>query len=171
MATYDAFVSYSHAADDRLAPAIQAGLHRLAKPFYRRRALNVFRDKTGLAATPGLWPAIESALQRSRRFILLASPESARSEWVQKEVQWWLDNRSTDTLLIVLTGGELAWSDAQGDFDCQVTSAVPELLRGQLTDEPLYVDLRWAREAKELNLRNPRFLDAVLDLAAPLHGK
>ena len=30
---YDAFVSYSHAADGRLAPAVQTGLQRLARPW------------------------------------------------------------------------------------------------------------------------------------------
>ena len=45
--TYDGFISYSHAADGRLAPAIQTGLHRLAKPWHRRRALWIFRDQTG----------------------------------------------------------------------------------------------------------------------------
>jgi hypothetical protein len=29
---YEAFVSYSHAVDGRLAPALQSALHRLAKP-------------------------------------------------------------------------------------------------------------------------------------------
>lgn len=51
---YDAFVSYSHAADGRLAPALQAGLQSLAKPWYRRRALRVFRDRTSLSASPEL---------------------------------------------------------------------------------------------------------------------
>ena len=31
-AQYDAFISYFHAADGKLAPALQAGLQRLAKP-------------------------------------------------------------------------------------------------------------------------------------------
>jgi len=168
---YDAFLSYSHAVDDRLAPSIQAALHRLAKPFYRLRALSVFRDKTGLAATSGLWPAIEAALERSNYFILLASPESARSEWVGKEVSWWLEHRQPDKLLVVLTEGELTWDSARSDFDWAQTSALPDLLRGRLRDEPLYVDLRWARAAADLTLRNPRFLDAILDLASPLHGK
>ncbi len=168
---YDAFLSYSHAADDRLAPAIQSGLQRLAKPFYRRRALNVFRDKTGLAAGPALWRTIEAALERSDYFILLASPESAHSEWVEKEVGWWLQHRGSDKLLVVLTGGELAWDDTRGDLDWQLTSALPDLLHGALREEPLYVDLRWAREVNDLNLRNTRFLDAILDLASPLHGR
>jgi hypothetical protein len=49
---YDAFISYSHAADGALAPALQRGLHRLAKPWY---ALRVYRDETNLAADPGMW--------------------------------------------------------------------------------------------------------------------
>ena len=52
---YDAFISYSHAADGALAPALQRGLHRLAKPWYALRALRVYRDETNLAADPGMW--------------------------------------------------------------------------------------------------------------------
>jgi hypothetical protein len=74
---YDAFMSYSHAADNLLAPA----LHAFAKPWNRRRALHVFRDKTSLAVSPELWPMIETALSTWRYFLLLASPESARSHW------------------------------------------------------------------------------------------
>src|SRR5262245_62020066 len=168
---YDAFVSYSHAADEPIAAAIQSGLYRLARPFYRLRALSVFRDKTGLGANSGLWPAIEDALSRSRRFILLASPQSAASEWVDKEVAWWLEHRAPETMMIVLTAGELSWDDARRDFDWQRPSAVSDTLRGRFHDEPLYADLRWAREASDLKLRNPRFRDAILDLASPLRGK
>ena len=168
---YHAFISYSHAVDGQLAPAIQSGLHRLAKPFYRLRALNVFRDKTGLAATPALWGTIEAALQQSRYFILFASPESAHSEWVNKEVDWWLLHRSTDTVLIVLTAGELVWNAAKIDFNWQATMSLPTALAGRFKDQPLWVDMRWARARSDLSLRDARFLDAVLDLAAPLHGK
>ena len=59
---YHAFISYSHAADSRLAPAVRSALHRIAKPWYKLRQLRVFRDKTNLAAAPGLWSSIESAL-------------------------------------------------------------------------------------------------------------
>ena len=50
-ARYDAFISYSHHSDARLAPLLQAGLHRFAKPWYRMRAVRVFRDEASLAAT------------------------------------------------------------------------------------------------------------------------
>ena len=36
---YDGFISYSHAADDLLAPRLQAGLQRFAKPWWKRRDL------------------------------------------------------------------------------------------------------------------------------------
>ena len=73
-AKFDAFLSYSHAADGRLATAVQAGLQGLTRPWYRLRALHVFRDKTSLAANPALWPTIVAALQESRYFLLMASP-------------------------------------------------------------------------------------------------
>ena len=83
-ASYAAFISYSHAVDGSLAPALQQALHRFAKPWYRLRALRVFRDESTLAVSPGLWSSIEQALAGSRCFILLASPEAAASPWVQR---------------------------------------------------------------------------------------
>jgi TIR domain len=91
---YDAFISYSHAADGSLAPALQHGLQTLAKPLYQRKALWVFRDQTNLAATPGLWSTIEEALAASRFFVLLASPAAAESPWVQQELDWWHRHRA-----------------------------------------------------------------------------
>ena len=74
-----AFISYSHAADGKLAPALQRALHDFAKPWYQLRALRVFRDKTSLAANPALWQAIESALGDSVWFLYMASPMAAQS--------------------------------------------------------------------------------------------
>ena len=71
---YDAFISYSHGADGKLAPALQAALHRFAKPWWKLRAVNVFRDGTSLAAAHDLSEAIKTALADSRFFIFLASP-------------------------------------------------------------------------------------------------
>ena len=59
---YAAFISYSHAADGKLAPALQRGLHGFARPWFRLRALRVFRDEASLSANPGLWSSIEQAL-------------------------------------------------------------------------------------------------------------
>src|ERR1051326_8627067 len=65
---YDAFLSYSHAADGRLAPAVQQGLHQLTKPWYQLRALRVFRDQLSLSANPDLWATITATLRGSRFF-------------------------------------------------------------------------------------------------------
>jgi WD40 repeat protein len=168
---YDAFVSYSHAADGMLAPALRDALQRFAKPRGQLRALRVFRDTTNLAASPGMWSEIEHALMRSRHFLLLASPEAARSSWVTREVAWWLEHRQPSTLLIVLTDGELVWDESAGDFDWERTTALPGVLRGVLAEEPRHVDMRWARTVEQLSLAHPTFVDAVADLAAPLHSR
>jgi hypothetical protein len=102
---YDGFISYSHAADGRLAPALGRGLERMAKRWNSRRALRVFRDETGLSTNPHLWSAIERALDESAWFVLLASPEAAASEWVNKEVEHWLAAKSVERLLPVVTDG------------------------------------------------------------------
>src|SRR3954465_9928778 len=114
---YAAFISYSRAVDLKLAPALQNAIQRLAKPWYRARAVRVFRDDASLSANPGLWGSIVDAMDRSEFFILLASHESAHSTWVTKEVQHWLSIRSAENLLIALTDGELAWNDAEARFD------------------------------------------------------
>ena len=58
MPVYDAFISYSRAKDKPIASALQSVIQKLGKPWYRRRALRVFRDDTSLSATPHLWPSI-----------------------------------------------------------------------------------------------------------------
>jgi hypothetical protein len=166
---YDGFISYSHAADGRLAPALQGGLQLLAKPWNSRRALRIFRDETGLSTDPNLWSAIERALEDSDWFILLASPASAQSQWVNKEIIRWIDTKSVDHILPVVTDGTWNWDAAAGDFTAE-SSAVPDALRGTLHGEPRHLDLRWAKTATDLDLRNSRFRSAVADIAAPIHG-
>jgi hypothetical protein len=169
---YDAFMSYSHAADHVAAPALQSALHKFARPWNRMRALHVFRDQTSLAASPELWPAIEDALSNARWLIVMASPTAAASRWVAREIEWWLTHRSPQTMLIVLTDGALWWDQTAGDFDWDRTTCLPRaVVSGRFANEPLWVDLSWAKTADVLTLRHARFRQAVLDLAAPLHGR
>src|SRR5262245_30123052 len=167
---YDAFISYSHSVDGHLAPAVQSGLQRLARPWLRRRALRVFRDETGLSVNPHLWGSIERALHESRYFVLLASPAAAASPWVEREIRHWLATKSPETLLPVLTEGDLVWDRAAGDFDRAASTALPAALLGVYAEEPLFLDLRWAREEAQLDLRHSRFRSQVAALAAPMHG-
>ena len=49
-------------------------------------------------------------------------------------------------------------------------NAVPAALRGRFEGEPRYLDLRWARNEDQLDLRHSRFREAIAELAAPIHG-
>ncbi|MEO6662124.1 MAG: TIR domain-containing protein [Rubrivivax sp.] len=174
---HDAFISYSHAADGMLAPALQQGLEQFAKRWYRRRALAAFRDETNLSASPQLWQSIVDELAQSRWFLFLASPEAARSKWVAREVAWWLQNRDARHLLILLTGGELLWDEAGAapDFDWARTTALPANLKGVFAAEPHFIDLRALKQGdpqqSQLTLKHTAFRAAVLKVAAPLHGR
>jgi WD40 repeat protein len=166
---YDAFISYSHEADAAFASALQRGLQRLAKPWYRRRGMRIFRDETSLAAAPGLWPSIRAALDASDWFILLASPASANSAWVGKEIRHWVTTKGTDHLLVVLTSGTWGWSGSPGELSREFTAANPAL-DGVFPVEPKYVDMTWARLDSHLTVRNPRFRDQVATLAAAIRA-
>lgn len=167
---YDAFISYSHAADGRLAPELQKALHKFAKPWYQRRALHVFRDQTNLSVNPHLWSSIEAALSMSDFFILLASPEAASSKWVRREIDHWLESRSPESLLIVVTDGDLIWDEGASCFDRGRSTALPERLHDAYSEEPLFIDLRWARERDDICLRNAGFRQSVGRIAATLRG-
>jgi hypothetical protein len=161
---YDVFISYSHALDGALAPALQAGLERFAKPWYRMRALRVFRDTTSLSASPDLWSSIEAALASSAWLVVMASPEAARSVWVDREVGWWLANKSPRRVLVVLTEGEFTWDDGrEGNGAC---AALPPALRGAFVETPRWVDLRRLRNVRPVDQANPQLRECVADLAA-----
>jgi WD40 repeat protein len=163
--SYDGFLSYSHAADDLLAPRLQAGLQRFAKPWWKRRALRVFRDEASLSANPHLWSSITDALDDSDWFVLLLSPEAAESQWVNREIDYWREHKDPQKILPVVTDGTFRWSDGDVAGD-----AVPESLQGVFGEEPRWVDLRFARTETQLDLRHARFRDAVADIAAAVRG-
>lgn len=167
---YDAFISYSHATDGKLAPALQRALKSLAKPWYRVHALAVFRDETDLSAVSDLTAAIRGALASSRFFVYLASPSAAKSRWVGEEIETWKHRNLPGSLLIALTEGEIAWNATTQDFDWDNSTALHSNLKGVFTQEPLWVDLRWAKSDRALSSRDPRFQRAVAMLAAPMHG-
>ena len=162
---YDGFISYSHAGDGLLAPRLQAGLQRFAKPWWKRRALRIFRDESSLSANPHLWSSITEALDSSEWFVLLLSPEAAESEWVNEEIEYWRLNRDPSRILPVLTNGTFGW-----DEDDVTGTAAPESLLGAFAEEPRWVDLRFAKEETDLDLKDPRFGDAVADIASALRG-
>lgn len=170
--SYTAFISYSHASDSALASALQSALHSFAKPWYKLRALHIFRDQTNLAVNPALWSSIREALDQSIYLILFASPEAAASPWVAKEAEYWIGKNGASHVLIVLTAGTLKWDQASGSFAPEQTTALPGSLLRSFSEEPLFLDLRWARDGTyPLRLGEPHFHEAVLQLAATLHNR
>lgn len=167
---YDVFISYSHSADPSTARALQLGIQRIARPWYRREHLRVFRDETDLSATADGWSTIEGALASSRYFLMMASSDAAKSPWVERELKYWLETHDANTVLIGLTDGAIVWDPGTSDFDWHHTDALPRAASGAFSDEPFWVDLTWSDEAKQLSLRDPRFLSAVAKLAAPIRN-
>jgi tetratricopeptide (TPR) repeat protein len=168
MPLYDAFISYSHSKDKTIAAALQRAVQTLGKPWYRRRALRVFRDDTSLSATPQLWPTIERALAESRYLIVLASPEAAASPWVNKEIAWWLEHKSSNALLVAVTGGVLSWDALANDFASHDPTSLPPTLKGKFAAEPKWVDLSAYRESA--NKRDAKFTELAADFAAAIRG-
>lgn len=169
MAAYDAFFSYSHAEDRGVARQLQVGVEKFAKPWYRIRAQRVFLDTNSLSADPRLWSSVEHALAGSSWFVLIASPLAAASPWVEREIRWWLENRSADRLLIVVADGALRWDPAKGDFDAAASTALPPALLGVLDEEPRWVTVPPGAAgnpgATDLDLR-----ETVIDIATTLRG-
>lgn len=174
---YKAFISYSHRSDRERAEALHYALVRFAKPWHARRAVRVYRDKTNLSVNGDLWGDIEAAVRRSEFFILMASPRAAASEWVPREIETFLSNKSSpdddpsERLLLVLTEGSLDWDECKRAYRPVTDTAFPDLKRENVFGgEPLWEDLRWAVRPEQLSVRNAAFRAVVASLSSRLRG-
>lgn len=176
---YDLFMAYSHRADIERAARLRDSLERIGPSFWNTTpalrvfreppALRVFQDKKILPASARLWPDICDAIDGSKWFVLLASPQSANSGWVGREIERWLATKSSAQILIICTDGEWHWDATTGDFDFDRSSAINRALTRAFDHEPRIVDMTWATSARQMSLRNDLFLDVVADIAAPIH--
>jgi len=168
---YDVFISYARSSDRLTAGRLRDGLLHLGRKWNRRRALKVFMDRTSLRAGRGLKSSLEAVLDQTRHLIVLASPASAQSPWVTKEIERWLEKRSTaDDISLVVTDGDVSWDESTNDFDWDTTTAIGKVLSRAYAEEPIYVDLRWAQGRADLDIRsNLQFRDDVATIAAAFH--
>lgn len=169
--SYKAFISYHHASDEKVAPALRDALMNLNRAWLQRRAMRVFLDNHSLSASSSLWSDLERTLDSSEFFILLASPGAAKSTWINREVTHWRATKSSGRLLIVVTDGQVVWDPVAGDFDWVASTALPRALKSTFTEEPLWLPLQWIKDSqRQLSIDDPRFKSAVARLAAPMHG-
>ena len=91
---YSAFISYKR-EDEKWAIWLQNHLERYSIPTTIRKEIPrlpkrikpVFRDKTDLGAG-GLSSSLHKELERSHYLIVICSPNSAKSDWVAKEINY-----------------------------------------------------------------------------------
>src|SRR5438132_11366043 len=76
-----------------------------------RRLFPCFRDRDELPLSADLGDTIEDALRASRYLIVICTPASARSRWVNEEVRYFKSLGRADRILAIIAGGEPNASD------------------------------------------------------------
>jgi hypothetical protein len=152
---YAAFVSYRHAElDRRWAKWLHVGLetyrvpHRLVQAGAPRRLGRVFRDEEELAASADLSERIDDALERARHLIVVCSPRTPESRWVDEEVRrFQAMGRGTHVLALLIEG--------------EPGSSFPPALRNM---EPLAADVRPMPGESQRALRHVALLKLIAAL-------
>ena len=145
--TYEAFVSYRHLPHDReVALALQKSIEGFSIPKHLRteggptRLGKMFRDEDELPAAHSLPDRITDALAKSRALVVVCSPDTPGSPWIQREVETYAQLHGRERIFAVLADGTSSES-------------VPDLLKRRIahdTDgsqvtvpaEPLAADMR-----------------------------
>jgi tetratricopeptide (TPR) repeat protein len=161
---YRAFVSYSH-ADERWARWLQRALEhyrvpktlRKAQPGLPERLFPIFRDRDELASSTDLSESIQAAMVESEAMIVVCSPNAAKSQWVNREVERFRQLRPGARILCLLVGG----SPTTGAADCAFPPALLQGDDGGPLREPLAADVTVGGDGKR---------NAMLKIAAGLLG-
>lgn len=159
---YRAFISYSH-GDERWARWLQRALEKYKLPKSLRAAhpempaslFPIFRDRDELASSTDLSESIQGAMADSDAMILICSPESARSHWVNEEVRRFRETRGDDRIFCLLVRG----SPKVGAVDCAFPPALLRSDEGKTAREPLAADVSPGGDGKR---------NAMLKIAAGL---
>ncbi len=108
---YDAFICYKHGPiDSRAAAALQKGLEHFPVPKdlrkENRKIRRVFMDEGELSSCADMGLQITEALKNAGYLIVICSPETKASPWVDKEIKTFLTFHDRSRILPVMTGGE-----------------------------------------------------------------
>ena len=162
---YWAFISYSH-RDEEWAQWLHKELETYRVPRrlvgratplgpVPRRLFPVFRDREELPGSADLGGNISGALERSRTLVVVCSPRSAASRWVNEEIKTFKALGREARVLCLIVDGEPNATDfpEAGELEC-----FPPALRyrvradGTLTEdrvEPIAADARKGKDGRE----------------------
>ena len=126
-AAYKAFITYSH-EDSRFASRLQKKLEAYKVPprlvgkdtargEVPARLRPVFRDREELSAGSSLQASVSESLENSEFLIVVCSPASARSEWVNREIADYRRMHGSEQIICVIADGEPYASIKTGDKD------------------------------------------------------
>lgn len=158
---YDAFISYRHCEPDKtVAKAIHKGLECFRVPAAvkklsgKKKINRVFRDQEELPIGSDLDDNISAALASSEYLIVICSPRAVESEWVQKEIDTFIELRDREHVLAVLVEGEPGESFPKALLVNDNGEAV----------EPLAADVR----AENASMMKKLLKTEIMRLAAPI---
>lgn len=165
-AKFWAFISYSH-ADARQARAIHHFLENYKIPKHLvgkqtssgvvpRRLRPIFKDREELPSASDLSELVNQALEASRFLIVICSPNSATSKWVNEEVLNFKKLGRASRILCIIVDGEPNATDLPGRA---AEECFCEALRFRIDDdlklthkraEPVAADARRNRDGRRL---------------------
>jgi tetratricopeptide (TPR) repeat protein len=161
---YFAFVSYSH-QDEIWAQWLHKALETWRVPkrlvgqtttagIIPPRLLPIFRDREELASATDLGRTVNAALAQSKNLIVICSPASAKSRWVNEEVLAFKRLGHAERIFCLIVGGEPNASDLAGREadECFAPALRFEIgADGQPTSartEPIAADVREGKDGK-----------------------
>lgn len=140
--TYYAFISYQR-KDEKWAKWLQRKLENYKLPVANAKEASekkskyirpVFRDKTDLTAGP-LPDALKEALQQSRYLIVICSPNTVQSPWVNEEIETFTKAGRTEYVIPFIVDGEPYSKDAAKECFPNAIKDIPK------DKEPLGVNI------------------------------
>src|SRR5206468_12010332 len=102
----------------------------------------VFRDRDELATSSDLAASVREALAESATLVVVCSPNSASSKWVDEEIKAFIAAGREQSIRLIIVGGE----PHSPDPACECLP--PSLIRDG-APEPLAADVRKAGDGKE----------------------
>jgi len=161
---YFAFISYSH-QDETWAQWLHKTLEtwRVPKRLVGQttaagaippRLIPIFRDRDELASSTDLGRTVNAALAQSKNLIVICSPASAKSRWVNEEVLAFKRLGHAERIFCLIVGGEPNASDLAGREadECFAPALRFEIgADGQPTSqrtEPIAADAREGKDGK-----------------------